>query len=304
LSGRGQGQPYDNEDKIWRGRGAWFCAGGTGGGGGTVLPWSRGEQPDLDAIDRELNELAQRIQILEFSASASEARSRQEDTALTESLSVTYDLPSRISLASRQGQQLVSVRTLDLDAEAYRMATPVLTEFVYVEAKTRNTSNTVLLAGPMSSYLDGEFVGRSELPSIAAGESFTAGFGVDSSLRASREIVNMTEETLGGNRVVEIDYRLTIRSFNGGDVPIRLFDRIPTADDQKVKVSLVSTSRSISDDEQYLETQREKGILRWDLETPEDASAAETMTVEYTLRLEYDKNMNLASERTDDDSAG
>lgn len=269
-----------------------------------ALPWQLDDQPDLRAYDRGLNELAERIQVLELTAAADDARSRRADEPLTESLSVTYTLPTRISLASRQGQQLVSVRKLDLDAEAYRIATPVLTDFIYVEAAARNDSDIVLLAGPMSSYLDGEFVGRSNLPSIASGEQFTAGFGVDSSLRASRKIVNMTEETLGGNRVVVIDYRLTIESFNGGDVPIRLFDRIPTADDEQVKVSLVSTSRPISDDPQYLETQRDKGILRWDLESPDGESAAAQTIVEYTLRLEYDKNMTLAGNSGDDDSAG
>lgn len=269
------------------------------------LPWQRGQQPEKDVLavfDKELNDIACSIQLLEYGQSDELSKAIVANKQVTESLSVSYQLPSRITLTSRNGQQLLTVRALDLDAQPYLIATPVLTDFVYEEAATRNASDIVLLAGPIASYLDGQFVGRGELPSIAAGEQFTIGFGADSSLRASRQLVKSDEQIQGGNRVVEILYRLTVENFNGGDMPVRVFDRIPTADEKKIKISLVATNENISDEQTYLDTLRKKGILRWDLTVPAGSSGAGSTTVEYTLRLEYDKQMNLADIATGADA--
>jgi hypothetical protein len=47
---------------------------------------------------------------------------------------------------------------------------------------------------------------------------------------------------------------------------------------------------------------RQKGILRWDLTVPAGQGGAGSTTVEYTLKLEYDKQMNLADGATDEES--
>ena len=39
----------------------------------------------------------------------------------------------------------------------------------------------VLLAGPVASYMAGQFVGHADIPTVAAGEQFDVGFGIDSS---------------------------------------------------------------------------------------------------------------------------
>ena len=95
------------------------------------------------------------------------------------------------------------------------MAAPVLTGFVYEEAALSNDGQSVLLAGPVSTYVDGQFVGQGFIPSVAVGEKFTVGLGIDSSLRATRELVEKTETTQGGNRVIDFTYHLRLENFSG-----------------------------------------------------------------------------------------
>jgi hypothetical protein len=246
------------------------------------------------AFDKSLNAVACDIQLLEL---ANNDITRDQNGQLKfgreEAISVTYLLPSRTSLPSRADRQLVQIASLPMDAEFYRLASPVLTRQVYEEALVTNTSDLVLLAGPVASYVAGEFVGHGNIPTIASGESFTVGLGIDSSLRASRELLDKSESIQGGNRVVELSYRLTIENFNSHDAAIRLMDRMPMSKGADVKVTLVNASADLSDDTAYRSTDHKKGLLRWDLDVPQAAKGTEAVVVDYQLRVEYDKQMSV-----------
>lgn len=253
-------------------------------------------QQQLDN-DLGLNEVANEIQILDL-VSRGNLDNRGKLTrslALDEGVSVTYELAGRIALPSRADQQLIQIAALPMKAEFYKLATPVLTSYVYNEAVVTNTSTMVLLAGPMSAYLAGQFVGRADVPTVAIGESFTAGFGIDSSLRTGRELMEKTESVQGGNRTVNFTYRLTIENFGAAPAKVRLLDRLPVGKENEVRVELVSAGAvELSNDSRYQQTERKKGILRWEVEAPAQAIGPQAYGLEYKLRLEYDKQMHIA----------
>ena len=266
---------------------------GQAGGGGGFAGGIPGEAY-LGLLDKSLNSVACDIQLLELANNdITRDQAGQLKDGREEAISVTYLLPSRTSLPSRADRQLVQIASLPMDAEFYRLASPVLTRQVYKEALVTNTSALVMLAGPVASYVAGEFVGHGEIPTIASGESFTVGLGIDSSLRASRELVDKSESVQGGNRVVELSYRLTIENFNSHDAAIRLMDRMPMSKGADVKVTLVKASAELSDDTTYRAADHKKGLLRWDVDVPQAAKGAEAVVVDYHLRVEYDKQMSV-----------
>ena len=164
--------------------------------------------------DEGLNKAARDLQLMDFNNSLSELR-RKDDRGpkAVEGVSVSYRLANRTSLPSRSDRQLIQIASLPLKGDFYRLATPVLTSFVYEEARLTNTSDRVFLAGPAATFMGGQFVGRGDLPTVAVGESFTVGLGIDSSLRAERELVNKEERVQGGNRVVDFTYELSLENF-------------------------------------------------------------------------------------------
>ena len=185
------------------------------------------------------------------------------------------------------------IASVPLKAEFAKVATPVLTSFVYNEAEVRNTSPTVLLAGPVTAYVDGSFVGGSELPTIASGEAFVVGLGIDSSLRVSRELLARGESIQGGNRVVELTYRLSLENFSETPSVVRLIDRLPQAKDGQVRVT-AGAMPPTSTDSEYVKTQKKTGILRWDVTVPANARGTDAYATEFSFKLEYDKQMNLS----------
>ena len=247
--------------------------------------------------DKQLNKIADQLQVLELvvkdTREKDEPRPRVKST---EGLVVTYALKNHTSLPSRADQQLIQIDAFGLKGDFYKVAIPVLTNYVYDEAMMTNSSSSVILAGPVSSYVGGQFVGSGEVPTVAAGQTFTVGFGIDSALRATRERTDRTETIQGGNRLVSYSYRIAIENFGAKAAAVRIMDRMPTAKDNEVKINFVSAADTpLSEDKEYQKLDRKKGLLRWDVTVPAQKNGVEAFDMTYKLEMEYDKNMGISA---------
>ncbi|TWT85978.1 hypothetical protein Pla123a_07860 [Posidoniimonas polymericola] len=262
-------------------------AGGRGGGFGGMFAGSS------VTADAGLNRISDEMQLLDFNGDLGRGRVAEQQPANSQGISVSYQLESSASLPSRSDRQLIQIASLPLEGRFYRLATPVLTEFVYKEAMLVNSTDMVLLAGPSATFLAGEFVGRGEVPTVAAGESLQVGLGIDTALRVSRELVEKKSRTQGGNRLVTFDYQLSLENFSGEEVDVRLMDRLPKPNSDEIKVTLVEPGKPLSEDQEYLKKQRKDGLLRWDLKVPAGAAGLDQQTIAYTIQLEYDKQLQI-----------
>ncbi|QDS98837.1 DUF4139 domain-containing protein [Adhaeretor mobilis] len=123
-----------------------------------------------------------------------------------------------------------------------------------------NDTDFVLLAGPAATFSGDRFVGRGAVPTVAIGESLTIGLGIDESLRVTRELVKKHHRMQGGNQVAQFDYRLLLENFGDTAAAVRLYDRLPPAEDAEIKVSLLkSNPEPVKGDAK----ERKQGILRW-----------------------------------------
>src|SRR5262249_40301536 len=98
--------------------------------------------------------------------------------AVREGPTVTYHLSSRLTVPSRQDEQVLEVARLDMQPDYYYKAVPILSSQVYRLAELTNKSSYVLLPGEATMYIGSDFVGQMTVPQVAVGEQFTAGFGV------------------------------------------------------------------------------------------------------------------------------
>lgn len=261
------------------------------GGGGRVML----------SLDDGLNSVANESEILDLVSGTKVVRRGKDDEVVVrqgnEGVSVSYKVQGRTSMPSRADQQLIQIASLELDAQLHKAATPALTQYIYNDASIVNTSDMVLLAGPSSSYVGGEFVGSSGIPTIAAGETFRAGFGIDTSLRSGKELIERAESTQGGNRIIEFTYRLSVENFGKSAAAVRVLDRVPNPKDPGIKLTLISQTPSLSDDKDYVETERKQNLLRWDVTVPAGATGTKALQVEYKFRLEFDKQMMVTEGR-------
>lgn len=250
------------------------------------------QQPN--GLDFEANTYGNQLQLLDLIAGREALFGARGITVGDSALSVTYTLPAAISLPSRNDQQMIQIASLTVPAETYYVATPLLTPYVYQQALISNTSNIALLAGPMTAYVDGQFMGQGQIPLVAKGQRFVVGLGVETQLRASRELVDKTEQTQGGNRVMDFKYRLLIENYTDKPVQVRVFDRLPEPTSKDIRLTIGESSAPISKDAVYARTLQKSGIQRWDVEVPARASGEQARLIEYSFRLEYDRNLALS----------
>lgn len=254
------------------------------------------------AANTELNRLAIDNQAFFLNAGQKELQEFQQKMAeisRIEGISVTYDLPGRLTLPSRSDQQLISIVSITAKADFTLIATPLLTDFVYLQADLLNDSQTVLLPGDASIFRNGEFVGKSRLPQVTIGETFTAGFGIDSQVQVVRELENKKTRIQGGNRIDTYDYRIALSNYKNTPVELQLLDRLPYTDDSSIKIELEKTGPELSAEGEYLRTARKKGILRWDMKLSPNTVEKDATVVKYSFTMEYDRNMQIQPRRTD-----
>jgi hypothetical protein len=246
---------------------------------------------EQNRINWSLNDVAYGLQQLELNCdftTLNVLHNELPDDANGPSLS--YRLGGAVSLASRSDQQMVRIMQTDVESQFYHVAVPVLTSYVYREAELLNTSNEDLLAGPITVYLDGRFVGQGEIPTVARGQTFVVGFGADPQLRTRRELADKQDGVQGGNRETRFEYRLVVENFTNDVTPVRVLDRLPHADNgEDIRVTLGETSDAISEDKLYQREERPMGLLRWDIAVPAKAAGVDARLIEYHYAVEYDR---------------
>jgi hypothetical protein len=248
------------------------------------------------AAQDELNVTAVSNQMMELMADKKAVQVIQTAAkrfARTEGVSVTYALAGPITMPSRSDQQLVNIASFKTKADFLMLATPLLTDYVYLQADIVNDSSVIMLAGPASMYRNGEFVGKGSLEMVTIGEKFTAGFGVDSQIKILREFKDKKIETLWGNRVENYDYRLAINNYKSTKVKLRLLERIPYTEDEKLEIMNFRTDVSLSTDPEYLRTDRQKGILRWDLNLEPSTTGPKATIVTYSYAMKYSNELQI-----------
>jgi uncharacterized protein (TIGR02231 family) len=209
--------------------------------------------------------------------------------------SVTFHLQAKLSVPSRPDEQVIEVARLDLAPDYYFKAVPVLTPHVYRLANLTNKSRYVLLPGEAIMYLGTDFVGRMNLPLVAIGEQFTAGFGIDPQLQVQRQLVDKSRATQGGNQVLKYEYRILVNSYKSEPVKLQVWDRLPRAENETASVSIVKMTPEISADPLYLREQRPSNLLRWDLRVAPSTTGEKATAVHYEFKIELDRQMLISN---------
>ena len=208
---------------------------------------------------------------------------------------LNYVLPERVTLTSRDSQQMVRIINSQLPGEFYYVATPVLTSYVFRETELSNNGEVDFLAGPINVYLDDRFVGRGEIPTVARGQSFVIGMGADSQLRTRRELVDRKTNINGGNREVAVDYRLVVENYKEVPVRIRLTDRLPKPlQKNEIRVTMTNPKTPLSTDKLYQRMEKPHGILRWDAEIPARSMGDKLFEIGYGYSMEFDRKFQIA----------
>jgi uncharacterized protein (TIGR02231 family) len=215
--------------------------------------------------------------------------------AMSEGPTVVYHLATPLAVPSRTEEQVLEIAKIELAPEFYYKAVPLLTSHVYRLADLVNKSKYVLLLGDATMYIGSDFVGQMNLPLVAIGEQFTAGFGVDPQLQVKRQMIDRAHTTQGGNQMLRFEFRTLISNFKNDKAKLQVWDRLPQAESDAVNISLVKTTPELSKDPLYLRGPRTKNLLRWDLTVEPNTINEKATPITYEFKMELDRQMTITN---------
>ncbi len=210
----------------------------------------------------------------------------QADTA---GASLVYKAGRPVSVKSDGSDVRVPLLAQDLDVVFEYAATPKLSAYAYLKSQVTNDPKDQMMAGRVNIFLDGTYVGRSDIQkTIAPGEKFDLYLGVDEGVFVKRELVeNKSDDTLIGNipsptKKISYVYKITAQNYKSRAVTLKLFEQLPVAQDDKIKVSRVQVSVK-PDTEKY---QGREGVYMWTLAL--EPNAKQEVTVSYVVEFPRD----------------
>lgn len=211
---------------------------------------------------------------------------------------VTYRIATLLTVASRADEQVMEVARVDLKADFYFKAVPILSPHAYRMAEIVNKSEHVLLPGDATMYSGSDFVGQMSLPLVAIGESFTVGFGIDPQLQVQRAMIDKMRSTSGGNQLLRYDYRILVNNYKAEKVKLQVWDRLPFAENDTIGVSLLKATPELSKDSLYQREQRPGNLLRWDVAVEPNSHGEKAMPINFEFKLELDRNLTIGGFQT------
>lgn len=204
-------------------------------------------------------------------------------------IAVSFELPRPVTLVSDASKrQRTRIGMVVPETTFGYVAAPLLTERVYLRGTLRNASAFQLLPGRAQVFMGGEFVGETQVPSVAPQGEFRVWFGPDAALTARREVLSKVTGAsglFGGAELTTWNNRITVSNGTGRDVTVEVLDRRPVSRNERIESKLAASKPSLSADKEYVERRQPQGILRWDLPVPAGAQGPKAATVAWTVEL-------------------
>ena len=201
----------------------------------------------------------------------------QEVVAEVESSShgatVEFALPHSLSVPGDGQSHRVAVAVRELPTQFDYLAIPRLIEIAYLRARATNDSELALLAGEVSIFRDGVFVGKANLKNTAPGGELELFLGPDEQVRARREMT--TRETdknfIGSSKRVHFAYQIELNNLKKQTIVLEVQDQVPVSRSENIKIKLRGSAPEA--------TLSDLGVLEWRINL--DAGEKKTLRFDY-----------------------
>jgi len=206
----------------------------------------------------------------------------KQAVASFDGLSVRYDYPGTLDLASSADTVRLALGELGFDAEIKAVAVPKRDRTAFLVAEFTNTSGELILPSALTQlFRDGSFIGEhgSGEP-IAAGAEARLPFGPIEGLQLNR-VKNRNEGDRGvlsrSNEIAE-NVVIEVENLTGQSWPLRVLDQVPYSEQEDLVITWNARPRPTQTD-----VDDQKGILAWDGEI----AAGETQTINLNYSLTW-----------------
>ena len=182
-------------------------------------------------------------------------------TLVQHETSIQFAIPRKMDVPADNAFHRMTILSKKLPAQFSYNTTPRLSPFAFLSAKITNKTDAPWLPGKVSVFVDGDFIGTSQIEPIAKNEEMTLDLGIDEGIKVEREILTrLADETfILGKKKRAFKDRITIENHKPREVELTVIDHIPVAGHKDIKITEVKFSKKPT------EKDEDKGITKWKL---------------------------------------
>ncbi|CAF2613652.1 unnamed protein product [Rotaria sp. Silwood2] len=157
--------------------------------------------------------------------------------------SSSFVIPRRSTIDSDGKPHKVTIGVLELTSTFTYTVVPKVSLHTYLKATTVNTSDKQLLAGPISVFMDNNFITHSSIGNVSIGDTFDLPLGTDASVKVEYKPIKKMVDTQGLISKVHhetIHHETYIINTKSTEITVFLYQQVPLSSDEKIKVKLIT----------------------------------------------------------------
>ena len=228
----------------------------------------------------------------EVQAGAPEAKAEVGYAEMSQSgVSVSYIIQRPATVKTDGAENRLPMATQILKASFEYSSYPKASTYAYLGSQVINSKDLQLLAGEVNLFLDGQYVGKSNIDHVGPGEEFYLYLGINENIKVKRELIakkiddvliaNIPSSTIR----VTFQYKLLVENNTGLPVKMLLFESMPVSNNDRIKVKIfdVPLEPKVKDWEDR------KGVWRWEF----PLESAQKKEIFYSFNIEHPREMQI-----------
>ncbi|MBU1169091.1 MAG: mucoidy inhibitor MuiA family protein [Proteobacteria bacterium] len=205
--------------------------------------------------------------------------------------SVVFSVASGGTIKGDNSDTRVTIMRKALHAEFSYSTVPKLSEFAFLTAKVKNTTDFPFLPGKVNLFFDGSFVSSSAFSLIMPDQTLDVSLGVDEGIGIEYRFLKRFKKNEGlmNKRISEqVDYQIRITNNRTKKIDITVYDQIPIPEEKEISVKLLSPTLKESKHDIILDDQSK---IEWSF----TLDPAEKRELPFSFTMEYPADKRLES---------
>ncbi len=235
-------------------------------------------------------DVAQARQVRENSLRMSQNQDLTSRLVLPQESSRGFDYrfvsPVKETIPSQKVFYKVFLKKIPSDVSLFHESVPYRSSFAFLTGETSNPQKLPFLAGPAQIFYDNTFMGIVSMGTISQGETYRFHLGVDPNVKIKRVFSHYRKESgiFSGSYTKQEKVKIMVHNQKGQSIDLRLYERIPVSENDKVEVKNVNTSRSFY-------SKDKNGMLQYRL----SISKNQKLEWEFSWDVEHSKDYEIIS---------
>lgn len=175
---------------------------------------------------------------------------------------VSYRIPGKASVGSDNTPQRFALSKQEFPVQLSARTAPRLDPRAFLYAEFDYESGAPLLPGPWRLVRDGQFVGEVTQPALRPGAHTALAFGNDDGIDVNYQVLKNERGERGvfsKDQRIERRYRIDITNRHRTPLQVSVYDQVPVARDEQIKVSLSPDSTPPTE----RDPEGRVGVLTW-----------------------------------------